>query len=575
MKKYLHTLLASLVALPALAEAATPVSVPQTRSGLIRQEVQQGNIGASLGRVARQLDAVIEEYDRNGLEGDDVDTLKRFRGMLNNLTRSEVTKIVKQLEQARLLKAENNQNAFGAFAGQKQVTVQLEQIYLEWQRQQIFRELSSRFNRLAGTQRSNMQRTVEMYNKMAESSAYRYRDESKIDLRIQELDQAGINDEAGTLIKKLKELNEKLDAGVEPRPKLAMEKITIELNPALDGALDDLKGSKLASAAGNERRARDAMLDLARILAPKRDKEEVIRQAIRDIEKAMVDQEQVKSDTEKLEESEEIKAENLERDQAELVDRTDLIREDVKDFVPAAADELKASTQNQQTARAVLNNNQANEETKSDQAAAQQEEAIENLADAKEVLEEQLEEMAEKANNPEKKDKLEQLKELAEKVAELKKKEQVIQEKSEKVEQIPAPAPEEQSEAEAARQLAEYAKVARQAGMVLETYINLLKSNADARVVATGDTISGLQSRSQRLIQHRQQLAQSQRLLKPVILAQAYDQDLLAATWAQFRFSLLLDPIFGIIGLVFGWLMHMLLWASLGALFAPPPRPPY
>ena len=118
MKNYLHTLLASLVALPALAEAATPVSVPQTRSGLIRQEVQQGNIGASLGRVARQLDAVIEEYDRNGLEGDDVDTLKRFRGMLNNLTRSEVTKIVRHLEQARLLKAENNQNAFGAFAGQ-------------------------------------------------------------------------------------------------------------------------------------------------------------------------------------------------------------------------------------------------------------------------------------------------------------------------------------------------------------------------------------------------------------------------------------------------------------------------
>ena len=191
MKKYLHTLLASLVALPALAEAATPVSVPQTRSGLIRQEVQQGNIGASLGRVARQLDAVIEEYDRNGVEGDDVDTLKRFRGMLNNLTRSEVTKIVKQLEQARLLKAENNQNAFGAFAGQKQVTVQLEQIYLEWQRQQIFRELSSRFNRLAGTQRSNMQRTVDMYKKMAASSSYRYRDESKIDLRIQELDQAG------------------------------------------------------------------------------------------------------------------------------------------------------------------------------------------------------------------------------------------------------------------------------------------------------------------------------------------------------------------------------------------------
>ena len=97
--------------------------------------------------MARQLDAVIEEYDRNGRKATML-IPQRFRGMLNNLTRSEVTKIVKQLEQARLLKAENNQNAFGAFAGQKQVTVQLEQIYLEWQQQQIFRELSSRFNRL-------------------------------------------------------------------------------------------------------------------------------------------------------------------------------------------------------------------------------------------------------------------------------------------------------------------------------------------------------------------------------------------------------------------------------------------
>ena len=265
--------------------------------------------------------------------------------MLNNLTQSEVIKIVKQLEAARIIdndRPKSNSNAFGAFAGQKQVTVQLEQIYLEWQRQQIFRELSSRFSRLSGTQRGNMQRTVDLYKKMSGSSSYRYREESKIDLRIQELDQAGINDEADSLVKKLAELNEKLDATTEPRPKLAMEKVNAELNPALGGALVDLQGNKLASAAGNERRARDAMLDLARILAPKRDKEEVIRQAILDIEKAIADQEKVKGDTQKLKETTEIKPENLERDQAELVDRTDLIREDVKDFVPKAAEELKA-----------------------------------------------------------------------------------------------------------------------------------------------------------------------------------------------------------------------------------------
>ena len=77
--KLLQTLMTGILVLPVLSEAATPVST-KTRNALIKQEVQQGNIGASLGRVARQLDLVIAEYDRNGLEGDDVDTLKRFRG---------------------------------------------------------------------------------------------------------------------------------------------------------------------------------------------------------------------------------------------------------------------------------------------------------------------------------------------------------------------------------------------------------------------------------------------------------------------------------------------------------------
>ena len=54
------------------------------------------------------------------------------------------------------------------------------------------------------------------------------------------------------------------------------------------------------------------------------------------------------------------------------------------------------------------------------------------------MLEEQLEEMAEKAN-PTEKDKIEQLKELAEKVAELKKEEQAIQEKARRSNKSPIP----------------------------------------------------------------------------------------------------------------------------------------
>ena len=288
-----HIIVAGLALLPLFLDAATPTSTSTRNDGLLRQELSQERIGTSLQRVARQLDSVIAEYDRNELEGDDVDTLKRFRGMLNNLTQSEVRKIVKQLENARLIQKDNTKasnNAFGAFAGQKQVTVQLQQIYLDWQRQQIFRELSSRFMRLSSTQKNNMDRTVVMADKPASA---RYQESAKIDLRLQELDQAGISDESASLVKKLEELNKLLDPINEPRPKLALEKVKAELGPALEGALTDIKGSRLQSAAGNERRARGAMIDIARILAPKRDKEEIIRQAIRDIEKTVARQEEV------------------------------------------------------------------------------------------------------------------------------------------------------------------------------------------------------------------------------------------------------------------------------------------
>ena len=77
------------------------------------------------------------------------------------------------------------------------------------------------------------------------------------------------------------------------------------------------------------------------------------------------------------------------------------------EVVPEAAAELKDSTENQQNARNVLRNEQAPKEQVADQANEQQDEALENLADAKEILQEQLKKLAENKNQPEQKTKLE------------------------------------------------------------------------------------------------------------------------------------------------------------------------
>jgi hypothetical protein len=424
-------ILVAVVCAPLLAVAAP---AEKSKTGLLRQEVKQNNIGISLQRVASQLDAVIAEYTRNGLEGDDVDTLRRFRGMLNQLTGAEVVGVVKQLKAAQIIGTDHkraSENAIGAFSGQKQVIVSLKQIYLDWQLQQEFRLLSTRYARLAKTQHGNLQRAVEMVTKSRGSNSYANREDVKIDLRIQELDQVGINDEAKILATLLEKLDKKFEGTEEHRAAKALAKVKADLQPALEGAATDLKGKAIKSAAGYEQNAHRSMIELVRLLAPERSKEETIRQAIEDIKSVMTEQKEVMAETKELKDTKTPDTESLERQQAELAFQTDLIRQDVKDVVPEAADELKQSRDNQQTVRSILSNTQAAPSSKALQAPEQQELALENLADAKDALEEELKQMAENRENP--KDKLEQLKELAKKVADLKKAEEKIQAAGEKL----------------------------------------------------------------------------------------------------------------------------------------------
>ena len=139
MKLNHRLILVTAISVASVSFMAGAAPAEKSDSGLLRQEVKQNNIGISLKRVAQQLDPLIAEYDRNGLERDDVDTLRRFRGMLNQLTGAEVAAVVKQLKAAQIIATDPkaaNENAFGAFSGQKQVIVSLKQIYLDWQLQQ-------------------------------------------------------------------------------------------------------------------------------------------------------------------------------------------------------------------------------------------------------------------------------------------------------------------------------------------------------------------------------------------------------------------------------------------------------
>ena len=366
-----------------------PPKIAQQRSGQI-------GVSDSLNRIKTQLDNVIDEYTRNELKGDDLNALKRFRSLLRNLTEKDIVKILEQLKKSNLLH-ENNKNdtALIAFDSQKNVITVLNTIYLEWQQEQIFRELSERFKKLSDTQRSNMRQAVKAAQSHSEIIPTNPSEEFKVEIRIQELDQNGINDESQALIKTIEDLYKKLSRYIEPRPSLALKIINTDLKPALQGSIKDIKDYKLANAALKERKSYIAMINIARVLAPKRDDEEIIRQALRDVEETIMEQQGILDDTNALDESENPIPEELAQDQADLVDNTDFIRQDIAQLVPTAAHQLSLSTDNQQEARAALNEATNNLTATAETAATEQQAALENLSEAQAALEEALEQFTE------------------------------------------------------------------------------------------------------------------------------------------------------------------------------------
>lgn len=326
------TLLALAVA--AFALSTTPARADLATSGdkLLQQELRQEQIKATTSRVGVQLGAVIEEYERNGLEGDDVVVLKAIRGVLDKLSDKEIARVVTLLQQTRTATDADagRRNALDAFAGQKTVTVQLRALLLEYQRQQALQEIAARFNALARRQGDNLKEAVGLATLTKGRDARRSETAHMVALQLQETEQSTIGDEAKMVLAKLAKVVASMDGAAAERPRTALTKAEeARLASTLDAATGDLKSSNLLSAAGNEKRARDVLQDLAKLLLPARDNLEVMKQALRDLEKTIPEQKAAIDETKQAAKNKD-DATEAEKKQAEVVDKTDSIREDVE-----------------------------------------------------------------------------------------------------------------------------------------------------------------------------------------------------------------------------------------------------
>jgi len=137
------------------------------------------------------------------------------------------------------------------------------------------------------------------------------------------------------VLKKLEKIGQEItDGPAAERPKQALQQVKDGgLHPAMETAVVELKTGKLHSAADREKKVRDQLREIARMLVLSQDVAESLRQAIQDLDRAIDEQKQTSAKTRTIENKED--STKAETKQAEVVDSTDLIRKDMKALRPS------------------------------------------------------------------------------------------------------------------------------------------------------------------------------------------------------------------------------------------------
>lgn len=439
-----------LAASPASLRAAPPngpgaPTAPGDR--ILQQELRQEQLRVTTQRVADQLETIIAEFDRNAISGEDVQMLKAIRRVLGKLSEKEMQLVVQFLQKSRenTDAAAANQQATEAYGLQQVILGQLKQLVLEYQRQQELYELSLRFKELARRQSENMWLSVALENSAGSKTAYKSLDESqRISLQLQQSQQAPLREETILTVAKLDKLVKQLGDGSTGERARAAGKQAREggLTNALDAAFEDLKNEnfRIKSAMGNERKARDQMREVARMLILAQDPEQALRQALHELDQAIDQQKKVREDTAKIESRRD--ADNRALDEAQVVDNTDLIRRDVDNLAPVAAEQLTKAMQPMQDARTALASND-DQKKRREQALPQQDEALLGLNEARQSLADQLAKAEQEKMTPE--NTMADLKQLRDEVRELIKQEEQLKEQTAATDkkELPAKAPDQ------------------------------------------------------------------------------------------------------------------------------------
>ncbi len=388
---------------PALLRAAAP-------GDELRESADaQSRIKTQTQSVGQQLDTIIAEFDRNGIVGEDVQTLRAIRNVLGNLSESQMQQVVDFLQKARSAPDADSQrrNVTQAVVGQKTISSQLSDLLKEYRRQQAMYELSARLDKLADRQNENFKASVQLAKATVGRKQENFTAPQTDMLKVQQAEQTALKEEIRQAVADMAAMNQKSQESPNRLAEASQQAREKKLEELAATAADDLQKGNVYRAATNEKNVRDQLRDLSRLVAPPKDKLQTLEDAAADVQKAIEQQEKLNAET-KVAGTEDPAPEQK---QADLVDKMNLTQRDIKDAAPTAADKLKAAEAQMQQARGGMAQN------KKDDAAKNQDAALDNLKQAKAELDKQIEKEIAAADQPQ--DALAAVKDLLERTKQL------------------------------------------------------------------------------------------------------------------------------------------------------------
>jgi len=276
----------ALVSGPVAGTAADAQSNPQETSDQSPAEIarrgvaRQVQIQSSSQKLENEIGAMIDEYDRNGLNGDEIKSLKNLKSILSRLSDTDMEKIVVLLRNASEPAGGKATLAAisGAYAQQKGVLVQLKQILASYAAEQEALELAENAGQLADRQAAILQAGIETAQ-WSLTGAKPTEGAIEASLQAQEAEQKAIADESKIFQEKIRAFAKKTgNSEVAERFNKGAEDIS-KIVPSLEAAKDSLAGKKLFEAVASEKTARDQMRQLARTITPPREASELLREA--------------------------------------------------------------------------------------------------------------------------------------------------------------------------------------------------------------------------------------------------------------------------------------------------------